>query len=193
MLIYKNKLLILFSTIILISGSLILFFSPPQIINKFQHGSSLTGDSARQKIRNFSYYAFKSNPVLGIGFGNFNKLALIDIKQAVVNDNKKFNANEYMPYSHAHNIFYTTLVEGGLCLFFIFLLFWCHIIQIIGYLTKQSETAMWLLWSATGVILINLGIGLVNTTLHHEHAIFSMFLLGLLISNYRKVLDLKNN
>ena len=33
--------------------------------------------------------------------------------------------------------------------------------------------------------MVNLLIGLVNTTLHHEHAILSMFVLGLLISQYR--------
>ncbi len=33
--------------------------------------------------------------------------------------------------------------------------------------------------------MVNLIIGLVNTTLHHEHAILSMFVLGLLISQYR--------
>tara|TARA_B110000008_G_C16827642_1_gene507200 strand:- start:210 stop:338 length:129 start_codon:yes stop_codon:yes gene_type:complete len=32
---------------------------------------------------------------------------------------------------------------------------------------------------------VNIGIGFVNTTLHHEHAILSMFVLGLLIGQYR--------
>jgi len=35
--------------------------------------------------------------------------------------------------------------------------------------------------------LVDLGIGWVNTTLHHEHAILSMFVLGLLIAQFRKI------
>jgi hypothetical protein len=33
---------------------------------------------------------------------------------------------------------------------------------------------------------VNLGIGWFNTTLHHEHAVLSMFVLGLLIAQFRK-------
>ena len=44
----------------------------------------------------------------------------------------------------------------------------------------------WIIFSAIGVVMINLGIGLVNTTLHHEHAILSMYVLGLLFAQYRK-------
>ena len=40
--------------------------------------------------------------------------------------------------------------------------------------------------SAIGVVMVNLGIGMVNTTLHHEHAILSMYVLGFLIAEYRK-------
>ena len=44
----------------------------------------------------------------------------------------------------------------------------------------------WIVFSAIGVVMVNLGIGIVNTTLHHEHAILSMYVLGLLIAQYRK-------
>ncbi len=41
--------------------------------------------------------------------------------------------------------------------------------------------------SSSMVFLIVLGIGFVNTTLAHEHAILSMFVLGLLLSKDREL------
>ena len=69
--------------------------------------------------------------------------------------------------------------------FSIFLWFWFYVVWIIVKLRKSKESE-WIVLSSIGVTLINLGIGWVNTTLHHEHAILSMFILGLLISQYRK-------
>ena len=50
----------------------------------------------------------------------------------------------------------------------------------------KSPENDWVSLSATGVLLVNLGIGVVNTTFHHEHAILSMFVLGILISKFRR-------
>ena len=44
----------------------------------------------------------------------------------------------------------------------------------------------WIVLTGVSVVLVNLIIGWVNTTLHHEHAILSMFVLGLLIAQFRK-------
>ena len=44
-----------------------------------------------------------------------------------------------------------------------------------------------LILSSSMVVLIVLGIGFVNTTLSHEHAILSMFVLGLLLSKDREL------
>ena len=51
--------------------SVIFIYNPPSVLNKFIDGTSLTGESPRQKIRNFSYYVFKIDPILGTGIGNF--------------------------------------------------------------------------------------------------------------------------
>jgi len=43
-----------------------------------------------------------------------------------------------------------------------------------------------LVFNSFSVVLIVLGIGLVNTTLAHEHGLIAMFVLGMLISMDRK-------
>lgn len=183
---YKNWYISIIAILLLVFASTILIYSPPSILyKKFQVGTSLLGDSPRQKIRNFSYYAFKSNPILGIGFGNFVHLGHDDIKSEVVKVEGVYNQNKFSPASHPHNIYYTYLVSGGLVIFSIFIWFWLHIAQMIYRVNKQSNE-QWLTFSSMGVVMTVLGIGWVNTTLSHENALISMFILGLLISKYRE-------
>ena len=85
-------------------------------------------------------------------------------------------------------------MSGGLLIFSIFVWFWFYIVWIIIkhvilnnlriYRNKFPEYE-WSVLSGIAVVLVNLGIGWVNTTLHHEHAILSMFVLGLLIAQFR--------
>ena len=142
-------------------------------------------DSSREKIREFSYYAFQTNPLFGVGFGNFDKIEMDDIKASVLKDKEVFDDNLYFTGSHAHNVYYNYLVSGGLLIFSIFAWFWFYIVRVIIKLITKRENE-WIIISGIAVVLVNLGIGWVNTTLHHEHAVLSMFVLGLLIAQFRK-------
>ena len=117
------------------------------------------------------------------------------LRTAVLKDKEVFDNNLYLASSHAHNVYYTYLVSGGLLIFSIFVWFWFYIFWVIGkhvvlnnlriYRNKFPENE-WIVLSSISVVLVNLGIGWVNTTLHHEHAILSMFILGLLIAQFSK-------
>jgi len=141
-------------------------------------------DNSRKKMRDFSYYAFKTNPFLGVGFGNYSQITLDDIEGAILQDKGVFDKNLYYRSSHAHNVYFNYLVSGGLLIFSIFAWFWFYIVWIIIKLISRRENE-WIVLSGIAVLLVNLGIGWVNTTLHHEHAILSMFVLGLLIAQFR--------
>ena len=78
-------------------------------------------DNVRKKIRNFSYHAFLSNPIFGVGFGNFGKIEIDDIKDSILKNNKVFDNSLYLSSSHTHNLFYNYLVSGGILLFSILL------------------------------------------------------------------------
>jgi hypothetical protein len=159
--------------------------NPPHALKKILTTDHILQDDSRDRIRNFSYYAFKTNPLFGIGFGNYGQLKIEDIKDEIIKDKGVINVSEYLPGSHAHNVYYTYLVSGGLLIFSIFIWFWLYIVWIIFKLKSTKEND-WIVLSSISVLLINLGIGWVNTTLHHEHAILSMFVLGMLISEYRR-------
>jgi hypothetical protein len=183
---YRNLLSVLISIISLISILFLLTQYPPMVLDKFFNGSSLVGESPRQKIRNFSYYVYKANPFLGIGFGNFSNLDHKYIKEDVIKEKGKYDENKFMPYAHPHNVFYNYLIGGGVVAFSIFVWFWLQIVNIIYRVNKQSNEK-WIVFSGISVTMIVLGIGWVNTTLAHEHALITMFVLGLLISLDRKI------
>ncbi len=182
---YQNQYSIVISISSLMLLSAVLFYNPPPVVNKFIKGSPLIGSSIRQGIRNFSYYAFKANPILGVGFGNFANLDHNDIEKVVIKDKGVYNKNKYRPFAHPHNVYYTYLVSGGIVIFTIFSWFWLQIVRIVFQVYKYSGEK-WLVFSATSVVMINLGIGWVNTTLAAEHALLSMFVLGLLIAKSRE-------
>jgi hypothetical protein len=187
----KNiSLIFLFLTLVLSVGSYFAY-NPPKALKRIQNNEHIFKDNTREKINNFSYYVFKTYPMLGVGFGNYSQINKLDIEEAVLQDLGVYEWNNYMESSHAHNLYYSFLVSGGLVIFSIFVMFWLSIFWIIFELIKVRENH-WIVMSSFNVVLINLGIGFFNTTLHHEHAILSMFVLGLLISQYRLKLQMKN-
>jgi len=185
-LIIKNRAL---SSFLLLCGIVscigVLFtLNPPQSLDRILEKEHILKDDNRDSMRNFSYYAFKANPLFGIGFGNYGEIEIEDIKAEIIKDKGALNIS-ILQGSHPHNVYYNYLLSGGLLIFSIFLWFWFYIVWIIFKLWSNKEIE-WIVLSSISVLLINLGIGWVNTTLHHEHAILSMVVLGMLISEYRK-------
>ena len=183
---YRSWCSLIISILLISLASIILVYDPPAVVNKFINGSNLTGDSPRQKIRNFAYYVFKIDPILGTGIGNFPNFGHDDIKDLVIQDKGVYDKNQFMPYAHPHNTYLVYLTGGGVLLFSIFSWFWLHIMQIIYRINKESNEK-WLVFNGISVVMIVLGIGWVNTTLAHEHALITMFVLGFLISRFRQL------
>ena len=167
---------------------------PAALINIQNEGLFPSEHSERKRINNFSYYAFKNSPLFGIGFGNYHLLANIknqEIKNFIVEEKGVFDHSLFLAASHAHNVYLSYLVSGGILIFSVFIWFWFYIVWIIFKLISSKEN-QWVVVSSICIVMINLLIGLVNTTFHHEHAILSMFVLGLLASKYRNALESKH-
>ena len=200
---YKSWRFGLITVLILILGSLLVMNNPPSVVEKFKSAESLFDDSSRKNIRNFSYYAFKTSPLLGVGFGNFVNLGHEYIKDKVIEDLGIYEKEKYYAYVHTHNVYYNFLVSGGIVMFSVFLWFFVQIIITIWKVSKENNRKelryidnvevieyrddRLIILSSSMVVLIVLGIGFVNTTLSHEHAILSMFVLGLLLSKDREL------
>jgi O-antigen ligase len=93
-------------------------------------------------------------------------------------------------YPHGHSLYLNTLAErgviGALPLFAV-LVAWA--LSLWRYRPARVAPALdWVLWGgAAGALLVTVTVGLVNTTLHHEHGLLAVLLLGLWLARvYRR-------
>ena len=114
--------------------------------------------------------------------GNYREISDARITEWLKPEGKMFSEDRYfreMP--HAHNIFINTLAERGtfgMCA--LMLLLGCWGWGLAKFFVKDNlPTEQFLFWGASfSSWLTTTVIGLVNTTLHHEHALLSIVLLA---------------
>lgn len=183
--IFKNKKLI---PIILISSTLLISaiaINPPSVVNKFigLHKYYSGKTTPREKSWNTSYYAWKKEMLFGVGYGNYRIISSDKMREWYKNSSIDFsNKTHFIYLPHAHNRYINTLAEGGLIgLLGLLTLFTAilHHLLISGkklYL-KNENVFFWLLGANTlSTVAI---VGLFNTTLHHEHGLLAMILIGI--------------
>ena len=147
--------------------------------------------SSRDKVWNVSLEASRFSPLFGIGLSNWHFITLDQLKKSVEGRGKTFDANNYYFPGHSHNHYLSALVERGivgLLVTLTFMLLWIrHIIKTFKRANKTKESIC--LWSGTlSAWVATFGIGFVNTTFHHEHAILACLFLGLYLSYTRQYL-----
>jgi len=144
--------------------------------------------SARNKVWNVSLEAARFHPLFGIGLSNWHFITLDHLKTSVESRGEKFNPNNYFFPGHSHNLYLSALVERGyvgLLVTILFMLFWMkHLISTFNWAKKTSQASY--LWAGSlSAWVATYGIGFVNTTFHHEHAILACLFLGLYLSYTR--------
>jgi hypothetical protein len=150
--------------------------------------------SYRDKVWNVSLDASRFSPLLGIGLSNWHFITLDQLKTSVEGRGKIFDANNYYFPGHSHNHYLSALVERGILGFLVtltFMLLWIgHIIRTFKWASRTKESI--LLWSGSlSAWVATFGIGFVNTTFHHEHAILACLFLGIYLSYTRQYLPKK--
>ncbi len=139
----------------------------------------------RDRVWNVSIEAARFHPILGIGMSNWHFITLDQLKKSVESRTETFNPDKYFFPGHSHNLYLTALVERGivgLIVTFLFMLAWIvSLIKTFGRAKRSGEET--LLWAGSfSAWVATFGIGLVNTTFHHEHAILACLFLGLYVS-----------
>ena len=144
--------------------------------------------SYRDKVWNVSLEASRFHPLFGIGLSNWHFINIEQLRASVESRGEKFNPDNYFFPGHSHNIYLSALVERGfvgLLVTILFMIFWMkHLISTFNWAKKTTQASyLWAgslsAWSAT------YGVGFVNTTFHHEHAILACLFLGLYLSYTR--------
>jgi O-antigen ligase len=128
------------------------------------------------------------HPLFGAGMGNFGAIAREQARETRAALGEKYDATQHYDVGHAHSLYLNTLAErgavGALALI-AFLSIWAIFLLRFYPIAARNENE-WLLWalSASAWTVTSL-VGLVNTTLHHEHALLSVLLLGVWLGRLR--------
>ncbi len=162
-----------------------------QIVNQNNHDVL----SQRDKVWRAAFEVARLNPILGIGGGNWKQIKIDQIKSSVESRGEIFDEDAFaLQYHHPHNIYLSNLVDRGIFGFIIFLSFmFIWLITLINSYKKfnQDSKAMLFIMGSFSAWTTIFGIGLVNTTFHHENALLALFFLSLHLNYLRQKNQLK--
>ncbi len=148
-------------------------------MRKTAHGEVL---GERHAIWNSSLLAWRHYPWFGLGIKNFDQATKELQTEWLAEEGKSFVEGQYQPYVHAHNFYLSLLAEQGIFGFGITIL----VIGRVGYLLfkyrpgLEDSDSYWCCWlAALGAVEVVLVNGVFNTTLHHEHGLLTLLLIGM--------------
>ena len=188
---WKSPKISLVLTGLLIFGGVITLVTHPLVLQRqieWQQGLEKTGKEPRECIHHVAWLTFEQSPIIGFGSHSYHLEATpahVHQWAAIKYQDKPQPCFDYAP--HAHNVYFNTLAETGLVgmgSLLLILAGWL-LALIKNWPSSKSESLHWALWGAALCAwFTNISIGLVNTTLHHEHALISMMILGLALSYF---------
>lgn len=130
----------------------------------------------RSQLWSIALGAWREHPWFGLGIDNFS-LVTRDAPE---------------PYRtlfpHAHSLYINTLAERGVAgAAALLALLGALLVSLVRARPALNDTnGRWLVWAAAaGAWIVTCVVGLVNTTLHHEHALLAALLFGLWLSSLR--------
>ncbi len=139
--------------------------------------------SDRNRVWNVSIEAAHFYPIFGVGNGNWNRITLEDLKKSRDERDVPFDEKNYaIQHGHSHSLYLTSLVERGVLGFIVLIVFMVSwlVTLIRSYRKLKTSTQGSYIWGASlSAWIVTCGVGFVNSTFHHEHAILALLLLGI--------------
>ena len=144
--------------------------------------------SFRDGIWRAAMVAWERYPLFGIGMDNYKLVTAERLKQWRRAAGKEFDPARYVEFPHAHSLYINTLAERGVigaAPVAAVLLLW--LFYLVRYRPRrEAPDDDWLWWGAAiAAWVVTAGVGLVNTTLHHENALLAAICLGVWLSRRR--------
>lgn len=177
----KYPLAVLFIAATVLSGGV--YITQTEVVQKQERNTKAGIVLAyRDVIWNTALVAWHKYPAFGVGMNNYNQISKEKIKAWLEESGKPYVESEYYFAPHAHNLYINSLAERGLlgaATLLSVLVSWLY--WLIRFAPKgDDEDLAWGLWGGSfSAWFITTGVGFANTTLHHEHAILSVMLLGM--------------
>ena len=144
--------------------------------------------ASRGGVWRMGFAAWEKYPWFGVGKDNYGLITHDLVHSWRAEAGRDYDASQYVRFPHAHSLYVNTLAERGIVGFAglaMLLLAW------VGALIRHRPRPgagdfSWLAWGgAASAWIVTAGIGLVNTTFHHEHGLLAVLLLGLWLSTLR--------
>ncbi len=178
----KNKLI---SLILVIFCFVSLVLINPIVLQKHKNNLITNNTLAgRAQVWNVSLEAARWHPALGLGMNNWKFITPEAIKESIEKRGIPYQPDDHIFPNHSHNLYLTILVERGMIglsvLVFALLTWGIHLIKTYQPCKRQGQLMIW--GSALSAYIIVIGIGTVNTTIHHEHGLLTALCLGILLA-----------
>ncbi len=167
-------------------AAVLLVGSGAEVIRK-QAEYAATGKvlSFRGEIWSAGLVAWEKYPWFGIGKDNYKLITEERMREWSAESGGPFDPAKFLFVPHAHSLYVNTLVERGAVGFAALIaVLGAALYALLRYRPIPADADIaWLLWGgAAGAWVVTAGIGVVNTTFHHEHGLLAALLLGLWLS-----------
>ncbi|HUN68445.1 MAG TPA: O-antigen ligase family protein [Burkholderiales bacterium] len=139
----------------------------------------------RDGIWRMGFAAWEKYPWFGVGKDNYGLITHDLVRSWRAEAGKDYDPSRYVRFPHAHNLYVNTLAERGIVGFAgLAALLVAWLAALLRYRPRpEAEDSDWLLWGgAASAWIVTSGVGMVNTTFHHEHGLLAVLLLGLWLS-----------
>ncbi len=176
-------------TAIVVAAAMLIGFNAGVVRKQLEYAATQKNTlSYRDVIWRTGIAAWEKYPWFGVGKDNYGLITPALVRGWRTEAGKDFDEKSYARQPHAHSLYVNTLAERGVVGFAglaALLLAW--FVALLRYRPKPADGDFtWLAWgSAASAWFVTVGIGLVNTTLHHEHGLLAALLLGIWLSTLR--------
>jgi len=135
----------------------------------------------REGIWHAGLLAWREFPIFGVGTHSWGRISEKQLESAAAQRGETLDSSGLVFSSHGHSLYVNTLVERGvlgLAAVLAVLVAWA--VALFRHIPDAAASPLrWSYWGGSAAAwMVAVIVGLVNTTLHHEHALISVLLLG---------------
>ena len=141
--------------------------------------------SFRDGIWRMGLVGWEKYPWFGVGKDNYGLITQERVRAWRAEAGKDYDPALYVHFPHGHNLYVNTLVErGAVGLASLLVVLLAALAALLRHRPRAGDGDIdWLLWGgAASAWFVTVGVGTVNTTLHHEHGLLAALLFGLWLS-----------
>ena len=169
----------------LVIASMLIGFGADVVKKQIDSAAAENVLSFRDGIWRMGFVAWEKYPWFGVGKDNYGLITHERVRAWQTEAGKDYDASRYVQFPHAHSLYVNTLAERGVVGFaalVVLLLAW--LATLVRHRPRPDDRDFaWLAWGgAASAWIVTAGVGAVNTTLHHEHGLLAVLLLGIWLS-----------